>query len=121
MPFDKLRAHSTSSGRIRQAQGAFDKLRASTWASRLGSGQFAEYRLQIFGAGSYCRDRPFVFGFFGEDRVLFEGVPAAVAVCPEVSDDGGYVDVSLTQWPIHSLSHSLAVGELAGLHPRRNR
>jgi hypothetical protein len=47
-----------------------------------GSGQVAEYRLQIFGAGPYGRNRPFVFGFFGEDCVLFEGVPAAVAVYP---------------------------------------
>jgi len=33
----------------------------------------------------------------------------------------GHVDVSLTQWPIHSEFHCLAVGQLAGLHPRRNR
>ena len=39
-----------------------------------------EYRPKIFGTAPYVRDRSFVSGFFGEDRVLFEGVPAVVTV-----------------------------------------
>jgi hypothetical protein len=62
----------------------------------------SKYRPQIFDTGPDIRDRPFVFGFFGEDRVLFEGVPAVIAVCPYVSDEGGHVDVPLTEWPVHS-------------------
>ena len=76
---------------------------------------------QIFSAGPHVRHRAFVFGFFGEDRVLLEGVPAVIAACPHVSDDGGHVDVTMTEWPIHSLPHRLAVGEQTGLHLRRNR
>ena len=94
---------------------------ARAWASRLSSRQLAEYPPQIFRTGSYGRDRPFVLGFFGENRVLFEGVPAAVAVCSEVPNDGGHIDVPFAQWPIHSNSHSVAVSELTGLHSRRNR
>src|SRR4249920_1404878 len=89
------------------------------WTSSLG--QLSEDRPQIFGTGSYVGDRPFAFGLFGEDRVLFEGVPAVIAVCPYVSDNGGHVDVTLAEWAVHSMLHSLAVGELTGLHPRRNR
>ena len=83
--------------------------------------QLSEDGAQIFGTGSHVRDGPFVFGFFGQDRVLFEGVPAVVAVCPYVTDDRRHIDIAVTEWPIHSLLHGLAVGELTGLHPRRNR
>jgi hypothetical protein len=58
---------------------------------------------QIFGTDPYVRDRPFVFGFCGENRVLFEGVPADVAMCPYVSDDGGDVHITVTERPVHSI------------------
>ena len=92
--------------------GAALQSAAGPWASRPGSRQLTEYRPQIFGTGPDVRDGPFVFGFFGEDRVLFEGVPAAVAMCPYMSDDGTQVDVPLTQGPVYALFHGLAVGEL---------
>src|SRR5205823_9530335 len=61
-------------------------------------------------------DRSFVRGLFGKDGVLLEGVPAVVAACSQMPDDGRDVDVTGSQRPVHALSDGVGIGQSAGLH-----
>src|SRR5580704_3234662 len=66
---------------------------------------------QVGGALPDVGDRAFAAGLIGQDGVLFQDIPAAVVAAPQVADDGGEVDVTAAQRPVHAAPHRLGVGQ----------
>src|SRR4051794_33839739 len=85
----------------------------STYPSPRGDGEQAA---DVVGAGAYVGHGSFAAGLLAEDRVLLEGVPAAVAVALERVHDGLDVDVAGAERAVHPLDHALGVAEPAGSH-----
>src|SRR6266568_4176585 len=70
-----------------------------------------EQRAQVAGALPDVGHRAFAAGFRGENGVLLQDVPAAVVAAAQVADDGGEVDVTATQRPVHAAPYPLGVGQ----------
>jgi 4-amino-4-deoxy-L-arabinose transferase-like glycosyltransferase len=81
----------------------------------------AEHCSEIVGASRDVLDGSVVLGIFAENGVLLERVQTVVSTRSQVPDDCGDVDISGSQWSIHSSLNRLAVGEMAGLHLCGNR
>src|ERR1044072_5403509 len=79
------------------------------------SGDSAQHRAQMLGAGPHVVDRPLFLGFLGEDGVLFQDVPAVVPAGGEMRDDGLDIDVTRAERAVYALTDGLGVGESTGL------
>src|SRR4051794_3951637 len=76
----------------------------------------ADQRLQVRGAGLYVGRRALATGFFGEDGVLLEDVPAVVAMPAQVPDDRSDIDIPAAERAVHAVTDRLGVGAPPGLH-----